>query len=69
MKTNKLVETGQCFVDLGRWLEPERADGKPRAYEPYQVVKLKSKGTLRSLAELLQAEFGHKLPCAHTSDK
>ena len=57
------------FVDLGVWLEPPRFDGETRRYEPFQVVRLGAKGTLRSLAELLQADPAYTLPCDHISGR
>jgi hypothetical protein len=57
------------FIDQGRWLEPERNDGKPRQYEPAATVIIRSKNTLRRLEEVLQADHACTSPRGHTSDK
>ena len=38
-------QVSEQWVDLGEWLEPERADGGPRAYKPYKVFSVKDRNS------------------------
>jgi hypothetical protein len=69
-----IVRVGEVyFEDLGEWLEPERDDGRPRAYKPWTVLTMEDRSSFISRCRPLEETVLNSLESiespSRTSDK